>query len=183
MGTKISAFTDGTTANDTDKIPVARSGANRYITPAYLKARPRARADNSVAPFNNISVANNTDQVLVFDREVYDTDGMFTIGTPNRFTITTPGLYHISGQIEWANTNTTSYRRFMCRLNGSTFIAWLDDGQTSHPNRMQQMISFTYVLAAADYVQLVVRQASGGALNILQEDFYSPVFSIALLST
>lgn len=35
--TKISDLTDGTTANATDKIPVARSGANPYITPAYIK--------------------------------------------------------------------------------------------------------------------------------------------------
>lgn len=34
--TKISSLVDGTTANGTDKIPVERSGANRYITPAYL---------------------------------------------------------------------------------------------------------------------------------------------------
>jgi len=37
---KVSALTDGTTANDTDRIPVARSpfgsGDNAYITPAYL---------------------------------------------------------------------------------------------------------------------------------------------------
>src|SRR5690349_12834878 len=38
--TKISAFTDGTTANGTDRIAAARSpfgtGDNRYITPAYI---------------------------------------------------------------------------------------------------------------------------------------------------
>lgn len=37
MSAKISALTDGATANATDKIPVERSGANRYITPAYIK--------------------------------------------------------------------------------------------------------------------------------------------------
>lgn len=35
--TKISALTDGVTANATDQIPVARSGANRYVTPAYVR--------------------------------------------------------------------------------------------------------------------------------------------------
>jgi len=34
--TKISALTDGTTADATDKIPVERGGANRYVTPAYI---------------------------------------------------------------------------------------------------------------------------------------------------
>lgn len=34
---KISALTDGTTANGTDQIPVARAGANKYITPTYLQ--------------------------------------------------------------------------------------------------------------------------------------------------
>lgn len=35
--TKISALTDGATAETTDRIPVSRAGVNRYITPAYLK--------------------------------------------------------------------------------------------------------------------------------------------------
>jgi hypothetical protein len=35
--TKISALTDGATAAATDKLPVERSSANRYITPAYIK--------------------------------------------------------------------------------------------------------------------------------------------------
>lgn len=34
--TKISALTDGSTASATDKLPVARSGANRFITVAYI---------------------------------------------------------------------------------------------------------------------------------------------------
>ena len=34
--TKISALTDGATADSTDKIPVERAGANRYITPGYI---------------------------------------------------------------------------------------------------------------------------------------------------
>lgn len=34
--TKISALTDGVTANAGDQIPVARTGANRYITPQYI---------------------------------------------------------------------------------------------------------------------------------------------------
>lgn len=34
---KISALTDGATAAGTDKIPVERAGANKYITPAYIE--------------------------------------------------------------------------------------------------------------------------------------------------
>ena len=36
--TKISALTDGATAVSSDRIPVSRSGANRFITPDYLRA-------------------------------------------------------------------------------------------------------------------------------------------------
>mgnify|MGYP001588215698 CR=1 FL=1 len=35
--TKISALTDGATADATDKIPIERAGANKYITPAYIQ--------------------------------------------------------------------------------------------------------------------------------------------------
>jgi hypothetical protein len=37
VDTKISALTDGVTADLTDRIPVARAGGNRYITPDYIK--------------------------------------------------------------------------------------------------------------------------------------------------
>lgn len=36
--TKISALTDGVTAEATDRIPVSRAGANRFITPQYIRA-------------------------------------------------------------------------------------------------------------------------------------------------
>ena len=34
--TKISALTDGTTANSTDQVAIARGGSNFYVTPEYL---------------------------------------------------------------------------------------------------------------------------------------------------
>ena len=34
---KISALTDGATADGTDKIPVERAGANKYVTPTYIQ--------------------------------------------------------------------------------------------------------------------------------------------------
>lgn len=42
--TKISALTDGTTAISTDAIPVARAGANKYITPGYIQTMISAAA-------------------------------------------------------------------------------------------------------------------------------------------
>ena len=46
--TKISALTDGVTANAADKIPIERSLANRYITPAYVRTYLGFGVDNTM---------------------------------------------------------------------------------------------------------------------------------------
>lgn len=40
MSSKISALTTGTTASTADKIPIERGGANYYLTPPMVRARP-----------------------------------------------------------------------------------------------------------------------------------------------
>lgn len=75
--TKISALTDGTTAAETDRLPVARSpfglGDNRYVTPAYIKDYILGLANTwtSTQTFANVvigssnSLAWSTDLFLV----------------------------------------------------------------------------------------------------------------------
>ena len=139
---------------------------------------PRARASNSA----NLTIANNTNTVVTYDTEVFDTGGLYAAGTPNRFTITQAGLYLITGSIEWSNSTTTGKRTFGIYVNGTLQIAAVDDGITTHTNAVEQNISALYLLAAADYVQLKAYQTSGGNLDIVQQD-YSPIFSIVLIGT
>jgi hypothetical protein len=60
---KISQLTDGTTANGTDKIPVERSSANRYITPAYIWTYIQALTGNMAATARTAVRKNSTGSV------------------------------------------------------------------------------------------------------------------------
>jgi hypothetical protein len=66
--TKISALTDGATADATDRIPVARSpfasGDNRYVTPAYIRTYMLGLANTWLAT-QTITPAVNTNALAV----------------------------------------------------------------------------------------------------------------------
>jgi hypothetical protein len=76
----------------------------------------------------------------------------------------TAGKYNIQGQVEWASS-ATGVRQIQIRLNGTTIIASnrklsLSAGVT------QLLVETTYDLAINDYVELLVNQTSGLALNV-----------------
>jgi hypothetical protein len=111
------------------------------------------------------SIATNTGTILAFDTERYDTDGMHDIATNNtRLTAKSPGRYLVWGGVGFG-TSTTGYRQGHIVKNGSLGllamrIASLADSYLS--------IATIATLAVGDYVELQVRQTSGGALDVLK---------------
>ena len=86
--TKISLLTDGVTANGTDAIPVARAGANVYITLAYIDtymASTTKTLTNKTITIQdgNLSIIGSADATKIAKFEV---DG-FTTGTTRTFTL------------------------------------------------------------------------------------------------
>jgi hypothetical protein len=160
----------------TDQYEINQSGTSKKITPTVM--HPRARRSHTT----DYAIANNTLTALVLNTSVYDTGSFYSALHTSRLTAAAAGLYLISGSVEWDNGTTTGRRLLALYVNGADEIAVVDDGLTTHTNRVEMNISVQYVLAAADYVELKAYQTSGGSLNILQEDFYSPIFSITLLS-
>jgi hypothetical protein len=156
------------------------SEMNTYVrdNTAFLNAPPSTRVYNNAA----ISVNNTTNTTLTFNTERWDTDTMHnTVTNTSRLTATTAGLYHIYANISWAS-NATGYRVMTIVLNGATTIANVDqravDGAiTTH------VVSTEYSLAATDYVEVVVYQNSGGALNVAAGANYSPEFGMTYLGT
>lgn len=144
------------------------------ITPTDT-AFPAARVFNSVAQ----SIATVTNTILTFDSERFDTDAIHsTTATTSRLTATTAGVYAISASIEWASVAATDPRHIRLKLNGLTDIA---KSRTAAPGGAvhEQSITTLYKLAAGEYVEVEVRQASGGALNVQASGNYSPEFSMA----
>jgi len=58
------SYTDGVTANGTDRWPVLRSGANPYITPAYIWAYIQALTGNMAATARTAVRKNSTGSVF-----------------------------------------------------------------------------------------------------------------------
>ena len=137
---------------------------------------PCARVTHNAAQ----SITNNTVTALAFNTERFDQAGGSsstqhdTVTNNSRLTAVYAGVYTIFGNIEWAG-NATGFRDLELRINGTTVIAfWRSQPATS--GTWQQNISSIYNFAVNDYVELLVRQDSGGALNVNSTGNYSPEF-------
>ena len=99
MTTKISAMTDGVTANATDEIPVVRSGANKTITPAYIAAYLfSAGKVGLLARYHlsaNTSFTATGGTLINFDASDYDPLSLVTTGASWVFTAPATGWYEV----------------------------------------------------------------------------------------
>lgn len=124
-----------------------------------------AHAFNSAA----ISVADNIDTLLTFDSERYDTDGIHsTVSNTGRLTAQTAGKYLVSARAAFAG-NAANRRVIYLRLNGVTKIgehAVLPPGGSPD---CYMCLTTLVNLAVGDYVEVLVNQNSGVALNIQAE--------------
>lgn len=140
----------------------------------YFDAFPRegCRAYNTA----NISINNNTVTALTFDSTRFDPFNMFTL-TGSQININRAGRYHFGGCIEFA-ADINGYRQLGLRLNGTTFIAI--NNKTPLGGIADRMtIDSIYEFVSGDYVELIVYQDSGVALNIVAAGNYSPEFYCA----
>jgi hypothetical protein len=139
-----------------------------------IKAVNTIQTDTSINPgwrvFNsaNISIPNNTDTMLTFDSETYDDGYHKTTVQNNRITIKSAGRYNIGANIEWANL-TIGTRVVYFLLNSTTIIA------ATEWAALRMSLSMDYAFIAGDYIEVWVKQNSGGALNVVATA-YSPVF-------
>lgn len=136
-----------------------------------LEAPPAARVYHDAAQ----SIADSAETALAFNQERFDTDTMHDTATNNsRIKATTAGKYVISANVQFAS-NSTGHRSLMIRLNGATRIAYLRVPAVSGAVTILS-VSTVYNLAANDYVEALVVQTSGGALNVEVNGNVSPEF-------
>jgi hypothetical protein len=157
--------------------PTAPDGTNttQLATMAALQSalgtpttsRPSARVYSAA----NQSIATGTDTAVIFGSERFDTDTIHDTVTNNtRLTAQTAGLYVITAHVNF-DINATGWRSVMLRVNGTTVIA--EDREIAAAG-IEQRIPLTtmYQLSAGDYVEVVVRQTSGVALNLVTQANY-----------
>ena len=135
---------------------------------------PTCRVYNSA----NISITTSgTAQALTFDSERFDVGGCHSTSV-NTGRITVPsgagGKWQIGGSVEFAS-NSTGYRQVYIRLNGTTAIG--NVAVSANATAATQLnVTALWALSAGDYVELVVVQTSGGALNVTTNSAWSPEF-------
>lgn len=127
----------------------------------YLSDPPQCAVRRAAAQ----SIANATFDNIDFDTEDLDPYGMFTLsgGISDTITFQRAGLYLVTLYVSWAG-NGTGTRTCIFRVNGS-----VDFGSSTAPGdaTVSAMCGASYYDAAVgDTMVFIVRQTSGGALNI-----------------
>lgn len=118
-----------------------------------------------VARSADLSIAGGTDTAISWDAESWDTDSYHdTSVNPTRLTVPKAGYYNIAAKAHWA-TDTTNQRLVGYRLNGGTTV-WLGICAAVTNFGTVQSVSVDRLLAAGDYVEIMVHQNSGGALAL-----------------
>ena len=117
--------------------------------------------------------------VLSFELERFDTDEMHeSVTDPSRLTIRTGGKYQISAMVQFAAAavGAGTLRSVAIRLNGTTIIAQ-QAGSSAQDVVWGASLSTLYQLKVGDFLEVVVEQDSGVALNVEALGNFSPEFA------
>lgn len=126
------------------------------------------------------SIADSTAETLAFNSERWDTDTIHDTATNNsRLTCKTAGKYIISAHVEFEQDGTGT-RRVRLLLNATDIIASLRIRAVAG-GTTRMSISTIYDLAVNDYLQVIVYQDSGGALDLESSAKHSPEFAMQML--
>ena len=112
------------------------------------------------------AIANATNTVVNVSNEKFDSDNAFSTST-KRFTPQTAGKYFLYGNIA-RDGNWSAYARLFLALNGNTsgsetLFNTTDDSGGNGGVHVSGIIDMN---GSSDYVELIVRQDSGGSLNL-----------------
>lgn len=111
------------------------------------------------------AAANNTELHIPWDAASYDTDSYWSGGAPAKLTAPSTAHYHVSGNVRFAS-NATGVRQVYIGVNGTTVqgsvLTTAVNGQVTDIN-----VGMDVALTAADYVELIAYQTSGGSINVV----------------
>ena len=121
----------------------------------------------SVFASSDTVVATATDVLLPAPSENFDNDAMHsTVTNTGRITIQTAGRYLFFARIAFQASTAGTYRAIRYKLNGGSVVELNNAAPVADASVSTILpISWTLVLAASDYVEIWVRQNTGGNLN------------------
>jgi hypothetical protein len=171
-GTQQAAAGDDPRLSDA-RTPTGTSGgdlAGTYPNPTLADGAVRTAKFSSTIPVarvagNFINVDNNSPTALPWqstDVLSYDSASLFSGSRPSRLTAPVTGVYRLSAIVLWPSSP-----------NGARDVLFLRNGQQSvgaapalnSSSGQYQQASTEAKLAAGDYIEVIVNQSSGAALN------------------
>ena len=117
----------------------------------------------------NVSIANASDTVVTFDTEESKSPWGVShslVTNTNRLTFLTPGFRIVGAHVQFAANANGSRRQTYIRLNGSNVLAIDYSPPVGGGIPTAYTLIRGYYFAANDYIELIVFQDSGGALNL-----------------
>lgn len=125
------------------------------------------------------SITDSTATAISFDVEDFDSGNLYiTVTQPTRLTAPSQGLYMITGSVAFAGSG-AGVRQIYIKKNGSTRIATGGAAGVAGTFSNNGSVATVAFMNAGDYAELVVVQTSGGNLDVLSSENYSPVFTMA----
>jgi predicted regulator of amino acid metabolism with ACT domain len=119
------------------------------------------------------TIANNTDTAVAFNNERRDTAAMHdNVTNKTRLTAVTTGLHDVFANIAFV-ANATGIRVCWFRVDGTVNIG-LDIRSAASADATSFCISTQVYLVAGSYVEVIVKQTSGGNLALYEGPWFSP---------
>ena len=133
--------------------------------PTLNPLQPQTAARGQISGSQSITSA--TDTPVEFDgTDIYDTSAIHDPSSNNtRFTVPTTGLYLIHGSVEFA-ANAIGSRVVAIQKDGTTLQAVVRRNDVSAAASTIVEVSTIINMAATTYIEMIVNQNSGGALNV-----------------
>jgi hypothetical protein len=146
-------ITIGQSGETIDMSNATQTGVGGANTPAFSAKRTSTQA-----------IAHNTMTTVLFDTEVFDSDGKYDPST-GKFTPTVVGKYFVQTNIVLGGLSDNDYLYWLLKKNGSTFsYGQIFSGGSNA--EIGATISGTIDLDADDDVRVDVYQGSGSSKNL-----------------
>ena len=165
-GFDVSSITGATelaaTPADTDEFVISDAGVLKRVDYSYLKS-VNTPAFLARLSSTTQSISNDTYTKIQFNTEVYDTASAYDNSSNYRFTVPSgqAGKYFIYSAVRMASSSATLTLNL--RLNGSN--AGFSSLKAVSGELQTITLMFSKDLSADDYIEIYLRQQSGGSLN------------------
>ena len=130
------------------------------------------------------SITDVTDTAITFDGANSDSWACWVAGSPTRLTAPITGRYMAISVVQFAG-NATGFRSAWIEKTGTAVLARVNaiSVGAGSPTMFQVTTPSFDMTAGTDYLRLMVRQNSGGALNCTNSSTYAPSLSLIYLGS